>query len=471
MVSAVRSPSVRVRLLVVSLAVVAGGISAGSSVAVAAPRYASPSGSGESCSSTTPCQLKQAITGAANGDEVIVGSGSYALAANEVLATSLGVTGVNIHGDPAGPPPAVVGSTTGALLRMSPGGRLSYLGVTNDHEDSGAIECSEGGLVERVTAATIDDSSTTLYQRLDCLVRDSVVRATGKESFAIVAAGAKAGADDVNVTAIATGPESTGILAETANLGDPYTLRLTDSIVSGEAADLRPYAEEDRIAASHSNFNSIQKGSESMVIDLGGNQSAPPLFVNAAGGDFREAPGSPTIDAGIANALAGPLDLTGSPRASGSAPDIGAYELVPPPLPPAVLQSLSLKPVKFRAGTVPGALASAKKKGKKQRKAPLGTTVGYALSSPGSVSFTVEAVTKGRRVGKKCKAQTRANRGKKHCTVSKALGGGFSAGGGAGANQFKFSGRLAGQVLRPGNYRLVGAAGGVAKSVAFKIVR
>lgn len=51
-----------------------------------------------------------------------------------------------------------------------------------------------------------------------------------------------------------------------------------------------------------------------------------PGFVNAAGGDFRPAPGSALIDAGTASALLPDTDLDNLPRVSGSAPDIGAYE-------------------------------------------------------------------------------------------------------------------------------------------------
>jgi hypothetical protein len=66
-----------------------------------------------------------------------------------------------------------------------------------------------------------------------------------------------------------------------------------------------------------------------------GNQTAPPAFVDATGGDFREVAGSPTIDAGLTEAANGPTALAGEPRSLGSclggpaATDIGAYEFVP----------------------------------------------------------------------------------------------------------------------------------------------
>ncbi len=49
-----------------------------------------------------------------------------------------------------------------------------------------------------------------------------------------------------------------------------------------------------------------------------------PRFVDASGGDYRLAPGSPAIDAGAASGYT--YDLRGTPVPSGSAPDLGAYE-------------------------------------------------------------------------------------------------------------------------------------------------
>jgi hypothetical protein len=203
------------------------------------------------------------------------------------------------------------------------------------------------------------------------------------------------------------------------------------------------------------------------VIDGGANQTTPPLFVNAEGRNYHEAAGSPTIDAGIAGEL-GPLDLDGNPRILGPAPDMGAFETSNPVTvtPVAQLQSLKLSPTSFRAAKSGGAVVSAKKKSK----GPVGTNVTYSLSLAGKVDFTVEQLTTGRKVGKKCVKQTPANKGKKKCDLAKRLSGGFSETGAAGQNGFKFSGRLGSKALKPGRYRLVGSAGDVVKRANFKIV-
>jgi hypothetical protein len=66
------------------------------------------------------------------------------------------------------------------------------------------------------------------------------------------------------------------------------------------------------------------------INDDGGNQTSAPDFVDAMFGNYQEAPGSPTIDAGENNVANGIEDLDGSPRTIGSATDIGAYEYNPP---------------------------------------------------------------------------------------------------------------------------------------------
>ena len=144
-------------------------------------------------------------------------------------------------------------------------------------------------------------------------------------------------------------------------------------------------------------------------------------------------------------------------------------------MPPAVqplaaagtLRSLSLSPSAFAPAKAGEAILSAKKK----KKAPVGTTVAYSLSAAATVTFSLERRLPGRKVGKLCLKQTRANRTKKRCTRFKPLKGSFTHSGQAGQSRFKFSGRIAGKSLTPGSYRLVGKTGSVAKAASFKIVK
>jgi virginiamycin B lyase len=144
----------------------------------------------------------------------------------------------------------------------------------------------------------------------------------------------------------------------------------------------------------------------------------------------------------------------------------------PPPPPPPVtqagkpsVQSLSVSPNKFRAAKA-GASISAK----------VGAKVSYRLSMAASTKFTVEKESTGRKKGKKCLKQTRRNRKARKCKLYKAVRGSFSHSGTAGANTFKFSGRVGGKSLKPGRYRLVavataGSSKSTVKQTNFKIVR
>lgn len=55
-----------------------------------------------------------------------------------------------------------------------------------------------------------------------------------------------------------------------------------------------------------------------------------PGFVDASGGDFRLASGSPCLDAGAADWVLGETDLAGAARTSGAAVDLGCYEAARP---------------------------------------------------------------------------------------------------------------------------------------------
>jgi hypothetical protein len=80
------------------------------------------------------------------------------------------------------------------------------------------------------------------------------------------------------------------------------------------------------ITVGHSNWlGASTQGAKASIVEGAGNQSSAPAFVNAAAGDYREAAGSPTIDAGLSELIDGPLDVDGDPRQIGKT-DIGADE-------------------------------------------------------------------------------------------------------------------------------------------------
>jgi hypothetical protein len=82
-----------------------------------------------------------------------------------------------------------------------------------------------------------------------------------------------------------------------------------------------------------------------------------------------------------------------------------------------------------------------------------GRTLAYTLSEDAGVAFTLQRRAKGRRVGGKCRKQTRRNRKRKRCTRLVAAGG-FAQNGSAGANQQPVPARLRGRRVRNGRYRV-----------------
>jgi hypothetical protein len=437
----------------------------------AGQRYAAPAGTGSECTQEKPCELKEAVGGAKAGEEVIVTSGTYELKGT-IFAPP--VTNVQIHGDLGGPMPRINAAFGGPVFAITQtGDSLSYLDIEDDANGGIGANCFSGRL-ERIRVRAVGAGVTRAFSYPDCVFRNSIFRVEGSGSVGLSGVGTVPPGSAVarNVTAIASGGSSFGVSAEyNESVEGGFTLELLNSIAQGGEADLRATTGPKgagSIAVSHSNFDTSKVvGEGAKVIDGGGNQTAPPLFVDAENRNYHEAAGSPTIDAGIAGEL-GPLDLDGNPRILGPAPDLGAYETSNPVAVAAVaqLQSLKLSPSSFRAASSGGAVASAKKRSK----GPVGTTVTYSLSLAGPVDFTVEQLTTGRRVGKRCVKQTPANKGKKKCDLAKPLKGGFSDVGAAGQNRFKFTGRLGSKALKPGRYRLAGSAGGVVMRANFKIV-
>jgi hypothetical protein len=154
--------------------------------------------------------------------------------------------------------------------------------------------------------------------------------------------------------------------------------------------------------------------------------------------------------------------------------DFGSLAIEQSPAPPVVtlpasvaeLGLLALKPKSFRAAGKGGAIAGAAGK-----KAPVGTSVTYSLSIAATAEFSVERLTSGRKVGKKCRKKTRGNRKHKACTlVTPVKKSSFSHSGAAGENRFTFTGRVNNRALNSGTYNLVASVGASVKRAKFKIV-
>jgi hypothetical protein len=112
----------------------------------------------------------------------------------------------------------------------------------------------------------------------------------------------------------------------------------------------------------------------------------------------------------------------------------------------------SISPSSFAAAPSGPSAASA-------RRRKYGAKVTYTLNVATEVRFTVQQRQPGRYTGKgrkrRCVAQTRKNAKAKKCTRLVTLRGSFVRSGLAGANSFRFTGRLGSKTLKPGTYALV----------------
>jgi hypothetical protein len=446
------------------------GLLVGPTAADAAERFAAPGATGVTCSKADPCSLPDAINGASANDEVLVAGGEY-----EVTGTPINVVygGLQVDGDLGGPVPRIVAHLGGlpAIRINAAGAGLAYLEVVNEETEAVGVDCFGEATVERVRAIGVGEGAAGLRAFPGCLVRDSLLRGEGTNALGIESLAIAPGepASDVrNVTSIATGANSVAVQSRyLGGEGGRHTLRLSNSIASGGAFDLRAEDSADGpgvIDVSNSNFDNV---SQTAAATVSGplNQTAPPLFVDAAAGDYREAPGSPTIDAGSSEGI-GSLDLAGNPRLLGAAPDIGAFEFVPSPTQPsASLISLSISPRSFRPRAGGGAIVS-----RSRAKGHRGTTVRYTLTAAAAVGLVVERKVTGRSVGGRCVKRTAANRTRKSCPRYKPVKSSFTHQGASGPNSFTFSGRISGRALKPGKYRLAGHVGDSLKSVGFTIL-
>lgn len=284
--------------------------------AQAAQRYAAPGGSTTSqCPAADPCTIERAVNGAAAGDEVIVATGDYTLTA------ALSPRGVlNLHGDPdhAWPRITASGKMSGTVLTFK-GGTLSHVSLQAVNPDRQALEL-QAGVADGIRASSNAGTGATVsLTNSGTVLRNSVVRSLDPKS------GAKA--LDVNdghgraalrnVTVIAGAASGTGVRCDVKD----GTVSIVNAIVRGTTADI------DARSGCTAAFSNFRPAFSTGLAPGAGNQSADPLF---ADDEYRPAAGSPTIDAGALDAFASSPDPDGRPRALGAAPDIGAYEYLPP---------------------------------------------------------------------------------------------------------------------------------------------
>lgn len=320
-------------------ALVAGALVA--QAALAAPahaatvRYAVPGGSGaNSCTSpATACSIDKAVNQAAAGDEVIVASGSYNMGPTSLSNSQLGV---NVHGAAGQPRPVITTSADYGLALFGTGARAADLTINQTGGLYGLNVFANSVLVQRIEVHTSAPVACTAG--ISGLARDLLCVTTAANGIAL---------DDSwglgtfaltlrNVTAVATGPGSYGIRADSSGNDTNLDISARNVIAMGVTADIRSTEvgtnSESDVLLTNSNYDTIEEGGGGNVTNVGSvssNQTALPVFADTI--SYRQRVGSPTIDKGGSDSGIGTSDLEGNPRKIGAAVDIGMDEFDPTP--------------------------------------------------------------------------------------------------------------------------------------------
>lgn len=362
---------------------------------------------------------------------------------------------------PATPPPPLVAS----------------LGVVEDSTVTGGLELFPTSVARRVRAIGV------IGIQGRGLVVDSFAEGFGARGAAIEVTASDGGTLRV-VGSTLVGKNAPALLAPAVFVPDtdpvvPNDLVVTDSIVRSSTTDLQAVptlgcspdnaCADGTIHIDHSLFNTRTTTGgapgRQVIFEGPGNRTGDPLFADPIRGDYHLLPGSPAIDAGVADASAAPSDLDGHARVQGAAPDLGAFETTPAggrggaggpgragsgpnAHPAAVLSGLSLKPSRFHVD------GRAK--------------IHFTLSRAASVKLTFQRLVSGHRRAGRCVAGK--GRGK-HCTTLRSASRLDVPDGKAGANTVLFLGRVGGKPLRAGRYRVTATtAGGKARTVGVTVL-
>ena len=335
--------------------------------ASAAVRNAVPGGSTTDLNCTsTPCTLKHLLEDVVTtNDEVIVAPGTHDVGSMG-LHLKNNVTSVNIHGQDGQPRPRVTATATvfvfGSCFTtcVNDGMTLRHLAIDNQGTGGGLALFGGAG----ANPVTVDDVSVTagsaalgilIYSQTDpptqAVIRNSIVRSSNPSSGNGAAIASTANLTLRNVTAVATGNtasaltqgamgndgngctgDATATVTNSILVGGPNALDARTNVCNatttghGTVCDLNCYG---HINLDYSNFDASPPCTPTCFVSTPGsahNQTAAPLFVNTAGGDFHQQAGSPTVDAGVDDPANGSTDFDGNARKLGAATDIGAFE-------------------------------------------------------------------------------------------------------------------------------------------------
>ena len=336
-------------------AVAAGAclVAPASASAGAAEFFASPGGvPTAACTEADPCDIRTAVDSASSGQSVRLLGGEYELGNVDLSLND----GQDVFADDPSQPVGLnfddpANSSSSPAVYVGPDARLADVTVTSDFL-LGAVRIR--GVVDRVTAVSTRDA--TINQGDSFTIACSVNLGTIRDSLCLQTENGSAigyspfggytGGTVRGVTAASAAGSAFAVVPYTGDIEfdirnsillGGYASQTSIPDVEIETGDNTSTADVD---IDFSNFDLVSvngNGSTDFEVSQpgsGSNQTAAPLFADLAGGDFHQAAGSPTIDAGDGSASdLGSLDLDRTARVQGDSIDIGAYETAGPPDP------------------------------------------------------------------------------------------------------------------------------------------
>lgn len=324
-------------------------------LAVAAPRYAAPGGTGaDPCDDPAdPCSIYTAAdygapgTTLEAGDTVELAPGTYSEADGD-----LGPNGrvqpppaVVVRGTPGAPQPLIVLEVNnggwGAFF-VGPGTEILDVEIRNQAANGSAIT-NQGGVINRVIARSTVSTSFTCTSFEGTMLSSACINSAGGTAIGVSTLSPAGTYASIlrNSTFIATGSGSVGMdfAFFASNSGVVGAINGIGVIAKGEAKDVIARGMEyngsgqgatttiELQASDYATTDTKTSGPGTAIVaapGTNGNITAPPLL---AADNVHQLPGSPTIDKGAVDGASGPFDVDGQLREVGLAPDIGADEL------------------------------------------------------------------------------------------------------------------------------------------------
>jgi hypothetical protein len=301
--------------------------------------WASPGGSGTKCTKAAPCSIEQGFSSVPMNGTLVLDPGSYGTEAAPLTATLQSST-ARVEGEPGKPAPTIVsdvaGDSDGFVAED-----VSHLRMLDLAEGDGLIV--EGGVMDHVAVFADTTKTAAACVSLNSLVTNSLCVNTGLGAYGLGVL--TEGSVPLTVqasTAVDTRSKSGGVAVGNLDSHSTGVISLINVLAVGGSGGAVSGVFETGLTHANTTVEMSHCDAKGLVshtsihgsLTIHHNRTditGAPKFVNAAGDNFAERAGSPTINRGVKNLLEGATDLAGRPRVLGTAPDIGAYEFAQPP--------------------------------------------------------------------------------------------------------------------------------------------